>query len=367
VTAELDRRRYDAARAAWRMSDLPAVSIEMQRVLDGAREAGDSTLEGRALTALAEVALLREGDLPKATELVDAALDVLTADGRFGALEVRARIAWWVGEFDTQERMAGEALAIAQQLDRKDLEAQALNELASAYRVQGRLDDAEDAIRRGLEFAQESGSIVAQARALHLLGHLHLERRETELGQQALEESRSMFAEVGDSWMLGRTLNSLAWAAEQRGDDAVAERLLREAMRLLKPLGDRGALCESQRALADVLLAQDKLDEAERIALEAIETVGLHDLSSQASTRVSLAAVYVAQHREAEAEPLLREAWEAVRGTGWRSLEHFVLERLDQLLRDLGRPDPAVAERLAALTPVAALGEAFASSAERIA
>ena len=31
--------------------------------------------EGRALTALAEVALLREGDLPKATELVDQALE----------------------------------------------------------------------------------------------------------------------------------------------------------------------------------------------------------------------------------------------------------------------------------------------------
>ena len=48
-------RRYHAARAAWRMSDLPTVSVEMRQVLDEARKAEDSLLEGRALTALAEV------------------------------------------------------------------------------------------------------------------------------------------------------------------------------------------------------------------------------------------------------------------------------------------------------------------------
>src|SRR5207248_2866361 len=96
-------RRYHAARAAWRLSDLPVVSVEMQRVLEEAREVGDSTIEGRALTALAEVALLREADLPKATELIDAALDALPVEGRFTALGVRGRIAWWVGDFDTEE------------------------------------------------------------------------------------------------------------------------------------------------------------------------------------------------------------------------------------------------------------------------
>ena len=158
---------------------------------------------------------------------------MLPPDSRFGALEVRARLAWWVGDWETQERMAIEALDIAQRLERKDMEARALEELSSTYRKQHRLDDAEKAIRRSLEFAQESGSIVAQAQALHSLGTLHLERRETQLGEPNLEEARSLFAEVGDAWMLGRTLNSLAWAAEQRGDDAAAERQLREAIRLL--------------------------------------------------------------------------------------------------------------------------------------
>ena len=362
-------RRYHAARAAWRMSDLPAVSIEMQRVLDGALEAGDSTVEGKALTALAEVALLREGDFPKATELVDQALDVLPADRRFGALEVRSRLAWWVGDFETQEHMAEEMLEIAHRLERKDLEAAALNDLSSAYRQQRRLEEAEGAIRRSLEFAQESGSIVAQAQALHSLGTLHLEGRENQLAQQHLEEARSLFAEVGDAWMLGRTLNSLAWAAEQRGDDATAERLLREAIRLLKPLEDRGALCESQRALAEVLIRLGRLDEAERLALEAVDTVGEHDISSRATTTMSLGLVRAAQGQHDEAKELLERALTELDGTGFRGIEVWVLSRLEAFLRERGHEEEAdrYAERLTALAPVAGLADAFARRIERIA
>jgi predicted ATPase len=362
-------RRYHAARAAWRMSDLPAVSIEMQRVLDDARSAGEPALEGKALTALAEVALLREADLTKATKLIDAALEVLAEEGRFTALGVRGRIAWWVGDFALQEQLSEEELEIARRLDRKDLEAQALNELASAYKHQQRLDEAEEAIVRGLELAQESGSIVARAKALHSLGTLHLQRHETDRAQTVLEESRTLFAEVGDSWMVGRTLNELAWAAEQRGDDVSAERLLREAIRLLKPLEDRGALCESQRALAEVLIRRGRLEEAERVALEAIETVGEHDLSSRATTTMALGLVREAQGRHAEAEALLLDALAQVEATGFLTVEYWILERLERFLRARGRDEEADAyvERHAERAPAVALGEAFARRIERIA
>jgi tetratricopeptide (TPR) repeat protein len=351
------------------MSDLPVVSVEMKRVLDGAREAGDSTLEGKALTALAEVALLREGDLTKATELVDAALEVLPAEGRFGALEVRGLIAWWTGDFETQERTVSESLEIARRLERKDLEAHALDQLASVHRHLGRLDEAKETLVRGLELAEESGSIVARARALHSLGALRLERRETDLGEQELEEAKSLFAEVGDAWMLGRTLSSLAWAAELRDDDAKAEGRLRESIKLLKTLGDRGALCESQRGLAEVLIRLGRLDEAERLALEAVETVGEHDLSSRATTTMTLGLVRAAQGKDAESEELLLEALGLVEDTGFRGVHSWVLRRLEDFLRERDRDAEAdvYAGRRAELAPAAVLGDAFARRMERIA
>jgi class 3 adenylate cyclase/tetratricopeptide (TPR) repeat protein len=368
---ELDptlERRYAAARAAWRMSDLPAVSIEMARVLEGAREAGEATIEGKALTALAEVALLREADLPKATELIDAALETLPEEGRFAALSVRGQIAWFVGDFETQQQVAEEALELAQRRGRKDLEAQALNDLWKVYRGQNRLDEAEELMKHALELAEESGSIVARAQALHSVGSFHLERSEPDQAVPLLEESRTLFAETGDAWMLGRTLNTLAWAAQQQGDQAAEERLLREAIRLLKPLEDRGALCESQRALAEVLIRKGKLDEAERVALEATMTVGDDDLSSRATTTMTLGLVRAAQGRDEDAEALLLEALALVEHTGFCGLETWVTTRLEEFLREHGRDAEAARyrERLAELSPAVGLAAAFASRIERI-
>ena len=275
-------RRYHAARAAWRMSELPdRLGRDDARCWKGHAQAGDSTVEGKALTALAEVALLREGDLTKATELIDAALEALPERRSLrrarGArpdrvVDRRLRDAGAHGRRGRSRSPSGSS--------RKDLEAQALEQLAGVHRHHDRLDEAEETLRRGLELAEESGSIVARAQALHSLGALRLERRETGIGKEQLEEATSLFAEVGDAWMLGRTLNSLAWAAEQRGrrrgGGAAAARgdPAAEAAR-----GPRRALREPARRSPRCSSGSGRLDEAERLALEAIETVAEHDIS----------------------------------------------------------------------------------------
>jgi tetratricopeptide (TPR) repeat protein len=354
---ELDaslERRYHAARAAWRLDDLPAVSREMAQVAARARELGEPTIEGRALTALAEVTLLREADISRAKELVERALTVLEPEDRFDALLVRATISRWDGELEDEERYALEALDLAQARGHKGLEARATYRLASVYSALMRLDEAERMVGRALELAEESGSIVARALALREAGHFYANRGELAEAQSSLEQSRDLFSEVGSNWQLGRTLNELAWVAAEQGDNLRAERLLRDAIKLLKPLEDRGTLCESQRALAEALVAQGHLDEAERLAQEAIETVGPQDISSQATTRLSLALVRAAQGQDVEAEQLMRDAWAAIEGTGYRSVEAWILSRLDGFLRERDRTDPVVVARMAELSPVVA-------------
>ena len=253
--------------------------------------------------------------------------------------------------------MASEALEIAQRLERKDIEAAALNELSSAYRQQRRLDEAEERdpaqprVRAGERQHRRAGR-----RRCTRSGRSTSSAARRRLGEPHLEEARSLFAEVGDAWMLGRTLNSLAWAAEQRGDDPAAERQLREAIRLLKPLEDRGALCESQRALAEVLIRLGRLDEAERLALEAVETVGEHDISSRRddddvararARRAGAGRGGGGSARDARSTERDRHA-----SAGSRSGS---LSRLEEFLRERGREEEAdrYAERLAALAPVA--------------
>ncbi len=101
-----------------------------------------------------------------------------------------------------------------------------------------------------------------------------------------------------------------------------------------------------------MLLDEGRLDDAERFALEARETVGAGDVSSSSTTRLALGLVRAAQGRDEEAEQLLREAEEMLRPTGFRRHRIAPLEALAGFLRARDRDEEAreVEEALAALT-----------------
>jgi class 3 adenylate cyclase/tetratricopeptide (TPR) repeat protein len=361
--------RYRAAIAAWRLDDLPAVSAEMENVAEEAAEAGEKLIHGQALTALAQVALLREADALRAKELAEQALGVLDGDARFTALLARSDIGWLLGDLADAEQYALEALEVARLSEHKHRESVATQELARIYRVRLEDDRAEPLIMRALELAEESGGIVARASALLSRGEIQLHRGAIDEAAACFEEARSLFSEAGAAWMMARTLNSLGRVAGVKGDLAAAERHFREAIRVLKPLEDRGTLCESQRGLAEVLVARAKVDDAERHALEARETVGPHDAGSLATTTMTLGIVRAAQGRDDEAEKLLRSAQEALAASDFREFELEALEALVQFFRDREREDEAVVfeRRLLELAPVAAIGSAFSARAARIA
>jgi len=338
------RRRYLAARAADRLSDLPAVSREMEEVLAAAIQEGDGWTQGRALVTLAEAAVLREADVTAAEEMIDNALEVLEPDdhsGRYRALRARATIAWMRGDLAKEEQVMLEALELARASEHKGFESEAADELASVYLARLEFDRAEPLIEQAILLAEESGSAMSRGRALRFAGQLHLYRRELDDAEAALEAAREHLAEAGAAWMLGRTLNFAAWTARHKGDIARSERLFRESIRILTPLEDRATLCETQRSLAELLLVQGRVDEAERFALAARETVGPHDVTSLATTTMSLGLVRAAQGRDEEAEELLRQAYDTLAATDHRKHQCELLQALVQFLRERGRDDEA--------------------------
>jgi class 3 adenylate cyclase/tetratricopeptide (TPR) repeat protein len=338
------RRRYLAAKAASHLSDLPAVSREMEEVCAAAAEAGDSPTQGRALIALAETAVLRDADLARAKDRVEHALEVLEEDdlaGRFQALTVRGTIAWAHGHLDEREEVMRKALEVARRAGRKDFEAEAADTLASVYLSRLEFDRAQPLVDQALLFAEESGSAAARGRALRYAGQLHLARRSLDDAESALEAAREYLSEAGAAWALGRTLNYLAWTAWLKNDGARAEKLFRESIRVLTPLEDRATLCESQRGLAQLLVERGHLGEAERLALAARETVGPQDVTSLSTTTMALGIVRAAQERDEEAEALLLEAYGLIESTDHRHHKADALEALVQFLRDRGRDDEA--------------------------
>ena len=331
-------RRFQAARAAWRMSEFPVVSPEMQEVLRLAREAGDKDLEARALVALAEVSIFREGDVSRGEELAREALEVAERDeSKVFALEVLNTVAWWRGRLTEGEGYAQEQLEIARRLGRADLESEALLSLAGIYTSRQEDARAEPLIERAKALAEESGSLTARAHAYMQSGELYGWRRRDDEALEEYERARELFAEVGAATYLAKAMLRIASTVRRSGDLEEAEKLAREGIRILKPLEDRGTLCEVQRFLAEVLLEQGKLDEAELYALKAVETVGPQDVSSQASTKTSLALVRASQGRDEEAEALLHEAIEILERSEYSRFLSDPLEAMIQFLEERER------------------------------
>ena len=354
------QRRYFAARAAWRLVDLPIVSDEMTKVAELARAEGDAATEGRALTALAEVALLRDADLPRCRELVEQALVLLGEDDsadRFEALERRAQIGWWLGDIEDDERYLCKAREVARAIGRKDLEASAIDQLAGVHLARLEIDRGAELAGEAFELATESGNIVAQAWALYTRGRVERLRGELDDAAASYGSARELFAQAGNAWGLARALNYLAWTAISQGELKDAERSFREAIRILKPLEDRATLCESQRGLAQLLLKLGRLEEAEQVALDGVRTVGPHDITSRATTQMALGLVRAAQGRDEDAEAVFREGLEVLEGTGLRALRLELLEALVGFFRRRGREQEAerYAEEIASLRSAAAL------------
>ena len=302
-------RRFDAARAAWKLGDLPTVVREMGALLD---EVDEPRLRAQALAALAEATLHTTADADAARALADEALAVAAADGnplvRFEVLGVAARLASWTGALDDVDRLAREALAIAQEAGRRDLEAQALEALGRGAMFRLDVAEAEAVHARAAEVAVDTGSARSRAAALELRAWIDDSLGRADASEAAYVEALEIYRELGYSTAAGKIGMYLGKSRLERGDAAAAERELRDAIRVLRGLGDRGFLVEAQRGLAQALVALGRLDEAEAVALEARETVGALDRYSHATTALALGVVRAAQGRDEEAEELLRSA-----------------------------------------------------------
>ena len=265
-------------------------------------------------------------------------------------------MARWVGRLSEAEEFGQQAIEQARAAGRKDQEARAALQLAGIYI--GRMEEAkaEPLIDRALELAEHSGSIVARASAASSKAQFLRVRGDYEGAIGWYTKALELYREAGSVADIAWTSRHLGIVAWETGDAEKAEKLLRESIRLLAPMRERGTLCESQRYLAQLLLEQGRIDEAEKYALAARETVSPEDTVSRATTRVALAQVRAAQRRNDEAEALFAEAFEIVGGAEHCRILLDVVPPYADFLRALERPDEAAEldARLAQRVPTAA-------------
>jgi class 3 adenylate cyclase/tetratricopeptide (TPR) repeat protein len=334
-------RQFLAASAAVELGDLGAVAVEMAAVRDTAREHDDAFLHGRALNALALVALARDGDAHESQRLAEEALATLPPDdveGRAATLFRLATAAWWPGEVRRAEAFVRQVLDLVEEHGRRDLRGRALRSLAWLLEVRLELDDAAALILAldppGEDVLERARTANATASLLRLQGRLPE-------AAAAFREARALYLDMGLQNDAAWTDLMLGWIAYVGDDLDGAEGSFREALRVFVSNEDHGRLCEAERALAEVLVERDRLPQAERLALAACERVSHQDLTSSTSTLRTLALVRAAQGRDDEAEALLRESLALVEGTDCGLLEVGTLVPFARFLRARGRDEEA--------------------------
>ena len=351
------RRRFLAAHAAWRLLDLTTVTEEMTSVAAEAEAAGERRLQGRALTALGEMALFQRADADEAQRLIDKAGEVLSddddVDAHFDVYAAAVQIAAWRGDLDEVDRIGREALEFVRAAGRKDLEAIVIQSVAQNAIITLDVPEAEALIHEATELARESGSARARAAALGTQAWLSEIQGHYADAERNYSDLIQLYGDIGNVAGVGSAQMYLGRLLGASGRDDEAEGILRESVRTLKRVGDRGHLCEAQRFLSQILVARGKVDEAERLALQAIESVGPEDQLSLWTTRMALGVVRGAQGRDAEAEQLLTDSVEAFAANGMRYAELQALDQLTSFLHARGRDGEARAQeaRAHALAP----------------
>jgi class 3 adenylate cyclase/tetratricopeptide (TPR) repeat protein len=336
-------RRYLGAHAAWRLSDVPTVRDEAEEALADARAAGLPDIEGRALVLLADLALHAESNVARAHDLADDALTVLPTGevaGLYDAHALIAKIFWWRGDAAGVTRHAEAMLDLAHEADRPELESLALTQLASVAGVQGDAVQTLELLQRAQALAESSGSREALAFALAVHGR-HCAEGQFDEAEGHLLEALHLFRDMGAAGGYGWTLTNLGAFYEERRDVALAEKTFRDAVSGLRGTHEQGYLVEAERRLAEVLVKQGKIDEADRVVTAAQRRVGREDVWTQASMLHASGLVRAAQGRTDEALAAFSRALEIIEPTMYAILTGEIRESLESLRTGAAAPAPS--------------------------
>jgi len=160
--------------------------------------------------------------------------------------------------------------------------------------------------------------------------------------RESVAAARAMFEDLGLRFDVATTDGFAGGIVESlAGDYAAAEAKFRAGYEVLQAAGERAALSTLAAQLAQVVYAQGRYVEAQRIAEASHEMGAAEDLATQMGWRGVMAKVLARQGLAEEAERLGREGLEMAERTdfGWRG-DQFM--DMAEVLRLLNRPAEAL-------------------------
>lgn len=219
----------------------------------------------------------------------------------------------------------------------------ARDELATAYawigisrfRL-GQMHEAETKAERALALSRAIGNRVIQARALNLLGWVQTGTGRFAEGQAVMQDALAIYRTLGDRRHMASMLNNLGASAHFRGEYRTALPFYQEGIVIAQEVGDRDTEVVLRSNLGGVLVALGHATTAEEELQISLRMAASANLSATSETWSFLSEALLAQQRLDEAEAAAQQALELVglteekehTGTAWRALGQIASARL---------------------------------------
>ena len=213
-------------------------------------------------------------------------------------------------------------------------------------------------IEQGLPRIEElrrrgGGSLLVEAGAERALGRFLAMQGEFDEAREHMRRGIGILSDLGLVPMATASSGQgLAFVELLAGDEEAAERALRASYDRLGELGEQSFRSTTAATLAEVLYERGEFDEAERFTGLAEEAAAARDISSQVQLRAVRARILARRGALEEAERLALEAVDLVRSSDFLNLKAATLLALADVLRQADRRDEAAtlgAEALALL------------------
>jgi len=311
-----------------------------QQALAVAREIDHPELAARILQNLAIVAE-DLNDWKGSAEFLDLAMLEYQRAGREalpGQLySAYANLKMDQGELAQAEDYLEQALAAFREVGDRRNEAMMLNNTGYLRRLQGRLDEAESYHLRSLEIREEIGDRVGVGRIYGMLAVVNLGRGRYVEASDAARAAVEIARETRDRLFEGTSLAQLGDAEKALGDMASARVHYLEGRAVFEDIQDRMRVLQSDLKLAQLDLAENRMDTAWDTAYQVLqESRDLELIQPEVQAMELLGDVAEARGESAAAADEYSAALERVRESSWTAKENTLMWKLAGTHMDLG-------------------------------
>lgn len=230
----------------------------LYQALDITRTLGDRTAEASALGNIAAL-YAAQADYAKALEVQQQAASLRQELGggpnQFSALAGLGQIYVLLGQYDQALTYFQQALQISRDMGKKAAEMAALSWLSRIYQYQNQYDLALEHLQQALQLAQGMGNVADEGRGLVSISRLYQQQGRFDEAVERLEQALKTQRQIGVRFDEGNTLTHLGLAYGSRGDVSKAVEILQQAMAIHQETGDLAKEAETLANLGQVLQA----------------------------------------------------------------------------------------------------------------